>query len=282
VAVGSTALPAVTNSAVVSGGGEPAALNTDNGASDYTIVVAVGVNTFVPDGVQTGVPGSSVFYPHTFTAAAAGTVGFSTSNIATPAAPGWTQQLYRDADCSGALNGAEGLTILTGTIVVNPGDQVCIIVKENIPASAPGNAMDVVTVTATFNGATTYTRTDTTTVGPVAGAGLTLSKTVRNVTQGGGALTLNTARPNDILEYTVTYLNTSGGTVNTIVITDATPSFTQYLSAACGGPLPANLTGCSVTTQPAVNGTGTVVWTFTGTLVASGTGTVSFQVRVQP
>jgi uncharacterized repeat protein (TIGR01451 family) len=282
VAVGSTAIPAVTNMATVSGGGEPAALANDNGASDNTIVVAAAVNTFVPNGTQTGVPGSAVFYAHTFTAGLAGSVGFSVTNVPTPAVPGWSQQIYRDTNCNATLDGAEGVTPLAGTIAVVPGDQVCIIVKENIPAAAPGGAQDVASVTATFNGTTTYTRTDTTTVGPVAGAGLTLSKTVRNVTQGGAAVTSNTARPNDVLEYTITYLNTSGGTVSAIVVTDATPAFTLFLSAACGAPLPASLTGCSVTTQPAVNGTGTVAWTFTGTLASSGTGTVSFQVRVQP
>src|SRR6185369_6588415 len=85
VAVASTAIPAVTNTATVSGGGEPAALANDNGASDTTIVVAAAINTFAPDGTQTGVPGSSVFYAHTFTAGLAGSVGFSTSNVATPA-----------------------------------------------------------------------------------------------------------------------------------------------------------------------------------------------------
>ncbi len=111
--------------------------------------------------------------------------------------------------------------------------------------------------------------------------GLTLAKTVRNVTQGGTAGTTGTALPNDILEYTITYTNTSAGTVSAIVITDATPAFTLYQSAACGA-LPGNVTGCSVTTQPAANGTGSVVWTLTGTLLSGGSGSVSYQVRLSP
>jgi hypothetical protein len=35
-----------------------------------------------------------------------------------------------------------------------------------------------------------------------------------------------------------------------------------------------------VTTQPALNGTGSVVWTLTGTLLSGGKGSVSYQVRV--
>jgi uncharacterized repeat protein (TIGR01451 family) len=156
---------------------------------------------------------------------------------------------------------------------------VCIIVRDSIPGAAPYNAQNVISVTATFNGTTTYVRTDTTTVGAAAGAGLTLAKTVRNVTQGGAAGTAGTALPNDVLEYAIAYTNTSAGTVSAIVITDATPSFTLYQSAACGA-LPGNITGCSVTSQPAVNGTGSVVWTLTGTLLSGGSGSVTYQVRV--
>ena len=111
---------------------------------------------------------------------------------------------------------------------------------------------------------------------------LALAKTVRNVTQGGTAGTSNTARPNDVLEYTITYTNTSSGTVSAIVVTDATPSYTTYLSSACTTPLPASLTACTVTSAPAVGGTGSVVWTLTGTLLSNGTGSVSYQVRVSP
>ena len=103
-----------------------------------------------------------------------------------------------------------------------------------------------------------------------------------NVTQGGVAATSGSARPGDVLEYTIAYTNTSSGTVSAIVVTDATPSFTTYLSSACTTPLPASLTACTVTSAPAVGGTGSVVWTLTGTLLSNGTGSVSYQVRVSP
>ncbi|MBL0140682.1 MAG: DUF11 domain-containing protein [Betaproteobacteria bacterium] len=279
VAVSSTAIPSVLNIVTVSGGGEPAAAANNNTASDNTIVVAAAVNTFAPDGAQTGVPGSVVFYPHTFNAGLAGSVAFSTTAVATPAVPGWSQTIYRDTNCNGALDGAEGAAPLAGPVATVAGAAVCIIVRDSIPGAAPYNAQNVIAVTATFNGAQTYVRTDTTTVGAAAGAGLTLAKTVRNVTQGSPAGTSGTALPNDILEYTITYTNTSAGPVSAIVVTDATPSFTLYQSGACGA-LPASITGCGVTTQPAVNGTGSVIWTLTGTLLSGGSGSVSYQVRV--
>jgi uncharacterized repeat protein (TIGR01451 family) len=282
VAVASTAVPSVTNSVAVSGGGEPAGNNGNNSAFDPTNVVAAAVNSFAPDNSQTGIPGTTVFYAHTFNAGAAGSVSFSTTNIATPAVAGWTNAIYRDADCSGTLNGAEGAAPLAGAIAVGAGASVCIIVADSIPAAAPFNAQNVISVTSTFNGSSTITRTDTTTVGSAGGAGLTLAKSVRNVTLGTPAGTSNTARPGDVLEYTITYTNSGAGALSAIVVTDATPAFTTFQAASCGAPLPANITTCNVTTQPAVNGSGSVVWTLAGSLTAGGSGTVLYTVRVAP
>jgi uncharacterized repeat protein (TIGR01451 family) len=282
VSVASTAVPSVTNFATVSGGGEPAGTMGNNTASDNTIVTSPGINVFQPDGAQTATPGSVVSYPHTFTAGSAGTVGFSTTAVITPPVPGWTQAVYRDLDCSGALNGAEGAAPLTTTIAVNAGDIVCIIVRDTIPGTAPYNGQALISVTSTFNGAQTITRHDTTTVGAAAGAGLVLAKTVRNVTLGSGPGTANTARPNDVLEYIVTYTNTGSGTLSSIVVTDATPAFTTFESAACGSPLPGNVSSCTVSAAPALGAAGSVVWTLGGTLLSGGSGTVSYQVRVAP
>ena len=64
-------------------------------------------------------------------------------------------------------------------------------------------------------------------------------------------------------------------------MTDSTPAFTTHQSASCG-PLPPGIGACVVTTQPAVNGTGALVWTLTGSLLSGGSGTVLFTVRVNP
>jgi mucin-19 len=85
-----------------------------------------------------------------------------------------------------------------------------------------------------------------------------------------------------VLEYAITYSNSGSGALSTIVITDATPAFTSFQAAICGAPLPANITSCNVTTQPAVNASGSVVWTLTGSLVPGGSGTVLYTVRVAP
>jgi hypothetical protein len=63
-----------------------------------------------------------------------------------------------------------------------------------------------------------------------------------------------------------------------VVLFDSTPAFTTFLSAG-NGPLPNDLTGV-VIIKPVVGATGAIRWTFTGTLAPAGTGTVTFQVKV--
>ena len=285
VTVAAVAVPSVTNSAAVSGGGEPAANAGNNTAFDATVVVIAGQNTFQPDGAQTALPGTTVFYPHTFNASLAGTVAFSISNVPTPATAGWSSVIYRDSNCNGVIDGAEGNAPLVSGATVNPGDTVCIAVKEFVPANAPYSASDVITVTATFTAVSgpvvIYTRTDTTTVGNPGGAGLSLTKTVRNVTTSGSAGTANAAKPGETLEYTIAYSNASADPLATIVIHDATPAFTAFVSASCGAPLPANVTACNVTTQPAGGAAGGIAWTLTGSLAPTQAGTVVFRVTLQ-
>ena len=118
-------------------------------------------------------------------------------------------------------------------------------------------------------------------MGAVGGTGLVLAKSVRNVTQGGAAGTSNTARPGDVLEYVITYTNSSSTAVSMIVISDNTPAFTNFTIASCGAPLPAAITACAVAIQPMVGGAGNIQWTLTGALNASQAGSVIFRVTVQ-
>ena len=162
---------------------------------------------------------------------------------------------------------------------------MCLVVKSGIPAAAPYNAQDNITVTATFTPTAgpnvLYTRQDVTTVGSTSGSGLTLTKTVRNVTQGGAAGTNNSARPGDVLEYIITYSNAASTTVMMVVVSDNTPAFTNFTSAICGTPLPAALSACAVTVQPVVGVGGNIQWTLTGGLNPGQSGTVAFTVTVQ-
>jgi mucin-19 len=285
VTAAATAKPTVTNAAAVSGGGEPAVNNTNNNVFDPTLVVDAPLNTFLTDGSQTALPGTVVFFTHIFNAGLTGNVAFSSTHVATPALAGWSTVIYRDTNCNAVLDGTEGTTPLSTSVAVTPGSTVCLVVKVFIPAAAPFDADDLATITATFTPSSgppvvLYTRTDLTTVGLPGGAGLNISKTVKNITTGGTSTTANTARPGDTIEYTITYNNTSASPIGTIVINDTTPAFTQYVLASCVTPLPTAITACVVSTQPPVNGAGAIVWTLTGSLAPGATGSVVFRVQL--
>jgi mucin-19 len=284
VSVAAAAIPGVANVVRISGGSEPSSLNGNNDAIDMTAVSAVPINTFLTDGALSGAPGTSVLYTHTFNAALAGNVTFTTTDVATPALAGWTNQIYRDTNCDGFLNGSEGSTVLSGPVAVTAGSQVCLIVKSNIPANAFVGAQNIITVTASFTPpvgpVVTYSRVDITTVAFAGGSGLSLSKQVRNLTLSGPLVTTNSARPSDLLQYVITYSNSSSALLSSVVINDVTPAYTRFSSAGCNMPLPMSITSCVVSTQPPVNGAGNLQWTLTGTLLPGQSGTIFFNVTV--
>jgi uncharacterized repeat protein (TIGR01451 family) len=237
-------------------------------------------NAFITNGAQTGLPGTTLFYTHTYTAGSGGTVSFSSSATSTPATPGWSEILLRDTNCNGTLDAAEAAASpLSAPIAVNAGDVVCVIHKEFIPANAAMGAQNQVTLTALFtytNAAaalsSSQTRLDISTVGTPTSAGLSLVKSVNKVT----------ALPGEVLIYTIAYTNNSSAALSNFKINDNTPSFTTHVSAACTGPLPANLTACAATTQPSAGASGAIEWSLTGTLAPGSTGTVQFRVTVNP
>jgi uncharacterized repeat protein (TIGR01451 family) len=236
----------------------------------------VPANQFLTDGSRSALAGATLYFSHSFIAGSTGAVSFTTSASAAPAMTGWSEVIYRDTNCNGALDAGEPQ--VAAAIAMVAGDHVCVLVKQFVPANAPIGAQNIVTIQATF----TYTNaapalsniavhTDVTTVGTRTSAGLALAKAVDRLT----------ALPGDVLVYTITYRNDSSGPLSSIVITDGTPAFTIFLAASCA-PNPPNITLCAVTTQPPANGTGGIVWTLTGSLAPGATSTVTYSVRVAP
>jgi uncharacterized repeat protein (TIGR01451 family) len=230
-------------------------------------------NVLAPDGTRAAPAGAVVFHPHRFTASSATTVTFATTQSPSPAIPGWGVELYRDLDCDGAVGPGEPL--VTAPLALITGESMCLVLKHLIPAGATPGAKSQVTLTAAgayLNAAPALSAavqaSDLTTV--VAGGGLEIVKSV----------SLASARPGDVLTYTVTYRNPGSAPLSSIVIFDATPPFTVFVSAGCGS-LGAGLGGCAVGAAPGVGATGAVRWTLSGALAPGGSGSVSYQVRVQ-
>ena len=239
--------------------------------------------TLEPNGAQATQPGSTVFYAHAFVAGSGGQVTFSLAGSATPSAPAWTQVLYQDSNCNGVLDSGEPQ--IGGSLTVSAGQKVCLIVKVLVPAGAAAGAQSSVSLSAAFvytNAspafAATLTASDVTSVG--APGTLSLTKLVSNLTQGGPAATAVSANPGDTLQYTLTATNNGAQSLATVVIYDATPAFTTFVSAACPATLPPGISACSVSTQPAVGAGGALQWSFTGSLAASGSLAVTYQVKI--
>jgi uncharacterized repeat protein (TIGR01451 family) len=230
-------------------------------------------NQFAAAGVKTGVPGGSVGYAHTFVAGSAGTVSFSAIESPTPVVPGWAVVLYRDLNCNGVVDPGE--TPVNAPLAVGSGQTVCLVLEHRIPAAARTGDAELVTLGASMS----YTNAapalvsavsldDRTTV--ISAGSLELVKTV----------SLATAKPGDVLTYTITYRNLGAQPLSAILIRDATPAYTVFVSANCGA-LGGGLGGCGVTTQPANGATGNVTWSLAGSLLPGASGSVTFQVRVQ-
>lgn len=243
----------------------------------------VPANELTTDGAQTAKAGSTIYYPHSFIAGSAGQVSFSTSGTSAPAIAGWGEAIYRDLTCSGQISSADAL--IAAPIPAVAGQQICILVKEFVPAGAPLNAQDKVAVSAAFAysgsaapAGAVATRTDTTTVSALSD--LQLIKAVRNLTQGGGLTASNSALPGDTVQYQLTLTNLGTASLTTLVVSDATPAFTTFVSAACPGSLPASLTSCNVPLQPAVGGQGIIQWVFVGSFAPGSQFTVTFNAAV--
>jgi uncharacterized repeat protein (TIGR01451 family) len=181
--------------------------------------------------------------------------------------------MYLDANCNAQVEPTE--QPIGAPLSVVAGQQICLLIKDAIPPTAPFNAQHQITVTADFQytGANPslsriLSRTALTIVGNPSSAGLTLAKSVDK----------QTALPGETLIYTITYSNNSSEPLNNIVVFDSTPAFTTFLSAAAGA-LPANLSSVTIS-SPGAGNSGPIRWNFIGTLAPGQTSTVTFSVLV--
>ncbi len=248
------------------------------------------------DGTRVGIAGSTVDFPHRLIAGTAGTLAFEMSD-ASPAASGWSEVLYRDANCNAQLDAGEPLLGGSPT-AVEANEHVCVIVRQFVPAGLYEGATRQFQLQATLNWANVSARSETLTNRDhtqVSGQALRLYKEVRNVTaderSGTGReswTTSNSAKPGETLEYRTTFTNLAPEPITKLEIYDATPNYTTLVSAECPAALslPAGLTceplssTASPPTKPIDGGTGPLRWRFNGPLPGGTSGAVKYRVKV--
>jgi len=127
------------------------------------------------------------------------------------------------------------------------------------------------------NSASGITTTQTGAAGAASNsASITFNRLPLQVTKSTSLLVVT---PGTAVTYTIGYTNPNATTsFGSVVITDVTPQFTSFSSAACGA-LPTGITSCTISAPP-VGSAGTVTWTLGGSLPAGGSGTVSLTVVV--
>ncbi|RYF41645.1 MAG: DUF11 domain-containing protein, partial [Comamonadaceae bacterium] len=206
--------------------------------------------------------------------------------------------IFADPGCTGTLQaGAAQLYPPTAPLAVLQGQSVCVLMRQVVPPAAQAGNSNSVGVNAklVFSNAgaalsASYALADVTTAGNAA---LDLQKEVRNITTAGAFSAANQARSGDVLEYRVTYTNTGATAISRVIVSDATPTHTTYLSATAGA-IPPGLGNCtmhtpgnpepaaamSCTPQQSGIGTGPLSWAFDGVLNPGATGHVLFRVTV--
>lgn len=258
----------------------------------------VGLPALEPDRQGVVDAGSSLFYDHRFTARTAGTVNFTFGAADTvPAAPAWTDTLYRDSNCNGVLDSGEAAQPVTA-IAVQAGDSVCLLVKVFAPADVPLDALHSRPLLATqaFTGTGLQAVVQVRDTTRLSAGKLLLEKQVRNIGPDGvqGTAddvdssdgTANQAAPGDVLRYRLVFSNQGVRALTEVKVNDSTPAFSALnAAAACPAALPDDLSGCSLSAPDGSNGSGyegALQWLFSGQLLPGNQGVVSYDVRVNP
>jgi uncharacterized repeat protein (TIGR01451 family) len=213
VAVAPAAFPSVTNTATISGGGEPAYNNGNNSASDPTTV--------------NGIPDLTIAKTHTgnFTQGQSGvTYSITVTNSGTAATSGTvtvTDTLPSGLTATG-ISGVGWICNL-GSLTCTRSNALpvglsypIIALTVDVSLTAPATVTNTAVVSGGGeNNASNNTANDLTTINAAAPPSVSL---VKSVSPGGTQL------PGTDLLYTITYTNTGGQPANNLVIVDPNPA----------------------------------------------------------
>jgi len=234
---------------------------------------------------QTTSPGT-ITYAHLFRPGTLGSVSLGATG------GGFTYRLRRDANCDGDFDDpGEGFVApplgfsVDATWPREPdgSPRACAVELEvQVPGGVPHGSVDLVQLNLSLTWANNPSvveakrLVDTTTILPPGG--LSLTKEVRNVTQGTPFARSGAGRPGEVLEYCIAYQNLGSQPITGVVLTDPIPFFTLYQAGSLrlgGTPL----TEAADSDPGEVSGG--VVRVQIGNLAAGAGGSVCYRVQVK-
>ncbi|SMY18047.1 GEVED domain-containing protein [Photobacterium aquimaris] len=256
----------------------------------------VTVPTLEPDNYTETQPGLPVFLSHKFNVNTSGEVSFSLSDKSeAPSGYSWTEVMYFDVDCDGELDAGTDTVVTNPTAVSANGTmQICVLIKVMTPSNAPLHAVynyqlnaDMTFTDSTFT--TQVSDVDTVKVSFNGAGELEITKTVKNITTGDDESRSNQAKPGDILEYKIYFINNGSEGIDTIKINDAVPEYStlsEVIScSAIATSFPSTLTTCTVAIPSGINNAvgyeGNIEWQFNGSLAPAENGYVTYRVKVK-
>jgi uncharacterized repeat protein (TIGR01451 family) len=268
-AVGTPAGTVISNQATISfkdanGNTQP---DVTTAAASTTVAQVAGVDVSPKSSSQSNVPTSDVDYQVTITNTGNGTDIIS---LGSSSSEGYTTAIYTDSNADGVLNQSEedaGAINDTGALEADATYRVIVVVS--IPEDAANGTTDNTTITiiSQTDGTVTDSGTYSTTV---VIAELLMNKSVD----------VPTPSPGDTITYTITYTNVgTASAISALVVGDPIPENTIYIAESV------TLNGVSKTDASdgdEITFDGTRISADIGTVAASATGTLVFQVTVDP
>ena len=238
-----------------------------------TIVSQVAAVDISPNNSATASPGDVVSYPHTITNNGNGN---DTIDLSFVSSQGWTVQVFADTNGNGVVDVGEPLltdtdsdsTPDTGSLAAN--GTFKIVVRVTVPGGAADATVDVTTSTATssFNTSVSDTATDTTTV---SAPSLTVLKSVSPT---------GNQPPGTVLTYSMVVTNGGTGAANGAVLSDAIPTNTTYVASSITQDAVSKTDGVDGDNADHNGTTSGAVTVTIGTLAASASTTITFQVTI--
>lgn len=245
VSVLSTAVPGVTNTASISGGGEPSINNDDNASSDATTVILAAV-AVTPDGATiTKLPSNGTQYTQTFVIANNGSASDSFT-LTVSRVPGNRTKTV-------SVNGVAGATT---TLTIASGASANVNVIYTVDDTASAGTSDVVKLTATSGTDNTKSDLGDLTVNIIR-AGIVMTKQLYRDDQVTLIGPTDKVNPGEFVQFKVTVTSSGGAAATTVHVTDALPGaviFDSYAGDAAGwtvsntaGTITADLSGTLAT-----------------------------------